>query len=229
MYRDAPTRDGCALRHKTSDRGAQTKDTAKRAPMANPAATFLSRGDPLGGPGPDARLRHSSVTTQPLFRQIFEEHASSVYRTLRYLGVAEADLMDAAQEVFMVVNRRHGEFEGRSSLSTWIHEICIRVAQAARRRRRRRPEDLVAEPPEMSVDADQDTRLEERERRGTLTALLESLDEVQRQIVVLHEIERLPMREVAQVVGCPLQTAYSRRNAALEKMRGRLAVEGKER
>lgn len=145
-----------------------------------------------------------------------------VGRTLRYLGVAEADLMDAAQEVFLVVNRRHGEFEGRASLSTWIHEICVRVALSTRRRQRRRHEDVVAEPPDTTVDPDQDARIEEREQRNMLTDLLDSLDEGQREIIVLHEIERLPMREVAEVVGCPLQTAYSRRNAALEKMRNRL-------
>src|SRR6202035_1687813 len=69
------------------------------------------------------------------FRRIFDGHAPTVTRTLRYLGVPEADLMDAAQEVFLVVNRRFREFEGRSSLSTWIRQICLRVALSTRRRR----------------------------------------------------------------------------------------------
>jgi RNA polymerase sigma-70 factor (ECF subfamily) len=132
--------------------------------------------------------------------------------------------MDAAQEVFVVIDRRHGEFEGRARLSTWIHEICMRVAMSNRRRVRRRRESLVPEPPETSMDADQDTALERRQEQGLLTKLLNELDETARQIIVLHEIEQLPMREVAEIVGCPLQTAYSRRNAALEKMRERMAA-----
>jgi RNA polymerase sigma-70 factor (ECF subfamily) len=192
--------------------------------MADPAATSTSPEEMLETETASAPLpRRLPPAAQQVFRQIFEEHAASVYRTLRYLGVAEADLMDASQEVFLVVNRRHGEFEGRASLSTWIHEICIRVAFSTRRRWRRRAEDLVPEPPETRVEADQDTRMEQRDRRGLLTDLLESLDDGQREIVVLYEIERLPMREVAEIVGCPLQTAYSRRNAALEKMRDRLS------
>jgi DNA-directed RNA polymerase specialized sigma24 family protein len=41
-------------------------------------------------------------------------------------------------------------------------------------------------------------------------------------VIVLHDIEHLPMREVADIVGVPLQTAYSRRKSALASMRERL-------
>jgi RNA polymerase sigma-70 factor (ECF subfamily) len=156
---------------------------------------------------------------RPTFREIFDQHAAAVGRTLRYLGVPEADLRDAAQEVFLVINRRHVEFEGRSSLATWIRQICVRVAFAQRRRQRRRREDVVERPPDRSVDADQHVDIERRQQRELLTRLLDTLDDGQRAVVVLHEIEMLPMREVAEAVGCPLQTAYSRRKAALERLR----------
>lgn len=156
------------------------------------------------------------------FRQIFDQHAAAVGRTLRYLGVPEADLWDAAQEVFVVVDRRHSEFEGRARLATWIRQICVRVALAHRRRQMRRREDVVAQPPEASVEAEQHTDIEQREQRALLTRLLDTLDDDHRAIIVLHEIERLPMREVAEALGCPLQTAYSRRNVALDRLRAAL-------
>jgi RNA polymerase sigma-70 factor (ECF subfamily) len=153
------------------------------------------------------------------FRQIFDEHASAVGRTLRYLGVPEAELTDAAQDVFLVVDRRYGEFEGRSTVATWIRQICVRVAFTYKRRRRRRREDVVSEPPETQVEADQHADIERRQGRALLTRVLDTLDDDLRAVIVLHDIERLPMREVAEALGCPVQTAYSRRNAALEKMR----------
>src|SRR5579862_8277365 len=123
--------------------------------MADPAATHEDVEGELRGQGPQSRPPPSSApSVRPPFREVFEQHAASVGRTLRYLGVAEADLMDAAQEVFLVVNRRYAEFEGRSALSTWIHEICIRVAMDRNRRRRRRKEDVVSEPPDVAVDPD---------------------------------------------------------------------------
>src|SRR5687767_5895670 len=51
-------------------------------------------------------------------RQIFDEHARYVWRTLRHLGVADADLEDVCQEVFVTVHRKLPEFEGRSKLRT---------------------------------------------------------------------------------------------------------------
>jgi len=162
------------------------------------------------------------------FRSIFDSEAPAVSRTLRYLGVPESDLMDAAQEVFLVVNRRFGEFEGRSTLTTWIRQICLRVALTYRRSRGRRREDILEEPPEAVIAPDQQTDLERREQRALLNGLLDTLDDDQRAVLVLYEIELLPMREVAETVGCPLQTAYSRRKAALERLRIALnEVEGK--
>ena len=75
-------------------------------------------------------------------RQIFDEHARYVWRTLRHLGVADADLEDVCQEVFVTVHRKLPEFEGRSKLRTWLYGICLRVASDYRRRayvRRERP------------------------------------------------------------------------------------------
>ena len=170
--------------------------------------------------GDESRVRTRRPSSD--FRRIFDGHAQAVSRTLRYLGVPESDLMDAAQEVFLVVNRRYREFEGRSSLSTWIRQICLRVALSTRRRRGRRREDVVEQPPDAGVDADQHARLERDERRAQLNRLLDELDDDQRAVIVLYEIELLPMREVAETVGCPLQTAYSRRKAALERLRAAL-------
>jgi RNA polymerase sigma-70 factor, ECF subfamily len=173
-------------------------------------------------PAPGASASGVRVTERQTFRQIFQDHAAAVGRILRAMGVAEADVMDAAQEVFLVVNRRYGEFEGRSTVSTWIRQICIRVALSSRRSRRRRREDVLAEPPEESVAADQQFQVEGGEDRRLLGWLLDGLDVGQREVIVLHDIEHMPMREVAEIVGVPLQTAYSRRKAALASMRERL-------
>jgi RNA polymerase sigma-70 factor (ECF subfamily) len=198
--------------------------------MADPAATPSALAAQSASPDDAVHGSTAGISPEPKvpaerqpFRQIFDQQAVTVGRTLRYLGVAEADLMDAAQEVFLVVDRRYAEFEGRATVSTWIHEICVRVAMSSRRRQRRRREDVVSETPEVEVAAEQDARLAARQDRELLRSLLGSLDETARQIVVLHEIEGLPMREVAEIVGCPLQTAYSRCKSALDKMRAELA------
>jgi RNA polymerase sigma-70 factor (ECF subfamily) len=48
---------------------------------------------------------------------------------------------------------------------------------------------------------------------------LRELDDDQRKIVILHDLDESAMSRVAEAVGCPLQTAYSRLRAAYRTMR----------
>src|SRR5580692_2785400 len=147
---------------------------AESGPSQPPNAMVVAE-PAVAAPGPlGSGVR---VTERQTFRQIFEEHAAAVGRILRVMGVAESDLMDAAQEVFLVVNRRYGEFEGRSTLTTWIRQICLRVALTYRRRKARRREEVVDTPPEVASDGDQQATLEQHEQRALLNRLLDSLDD----------------------------------------------------
>lgn len=150
----------------------------------------------------------------PSFAQVFQEHAPFVWRVLRRLGVGAADVEDVCQEVFLVVHRRLGEFEGRSSLRTWIYGISARVASEHLRRPYHRHEALADSPPERSAPASQLQELEQRRAVAQLDRALGELDEDKRVVFVFYEIEQLPMNEIAAMVGCPLQTAYSRLHAA---------------
>ena len=150
----------------------------------------------------------------PAFAQVFEAHAPTVWRALRRLGVPESDVEDLCQEVFVVVHRKLPSFEGRSALSTWIYGICVRVASDHRKRahvRRERPTDEV---PEGRQSAPQIAELEREQARRMLDRALAELDEDKRAVFVLYEVEELTMAQVADAVGCPLQTAYSRLYAA---------------
>jgi len=160
------------------------------------------------------RLPTSSHPMAPIsFDQLFADHVRYVGRTLRYLGVPEADLDDACQEVFIVVHRRIGELERPDGVRSWIRQVCVHVAQNARRAVRRR-RDAGIDPPEVPTPATQDANVERGEMRTRLLAILDRLSEEQRAVFVLYEIEQLAMAEVAVAVGCPLQTAYSRLHVA---------------
>lgn len=170
--------------------------------------------DAAGRPGPaPAPVRGADLDPAAVFR----EHAPYVHRALRYLGVAPADIEDAAQEVFLVVLRRLVEFEGRAQLRTWIHRICWRVAQAHRRKSRRTRQRFADEEDGQHVpDPNADGERTRYDARQLLVPALDQLDEPKRVVFVLYEIEGLTMPEVAQALDCPLQTAYSRLYAARE-------------
>ncbi|WP_437319724.1 RNA polymerase sigma factor [Sorangium sp. So ce385] len=147
-------------------------------------------------------------------QQIFEENASYVWRVLRRLGVRDADVEDVCQEVFLVVHRKLDTFDGSSALRTWLYGICLRLASEYRRRPHRRREEVAGTVPEQIMAAPQDETLDRRRALDRLDAALDQLDDDKRAVFVLYEIEQLPMAEIAQAAGCPLQTAYSRLRAA---------------
>jgi len=115
--------------------------------------------------------------------------------------------------VFVTVHRRLASFEGRSTLRTWLYGICIRVASEHRRRPHVRKETPLSEPPHESHEQFAIGPDSNFEQRSAVQRLLAVLDEDKRQVVVLYEIEGFSMKEVAEIVQCPLQTAYSRLHA----------------
>ena len=74
----------------------------------------------------------------------------------------------------------------------------------------------VEEPPAEAIGPAQLRAVEHRQTRDLLARLLDELDDDKRAVFVLYEVEGLLMKQVAEVVGCPLQTAYSRLHAARE-------------
>jgi len=151
-------------------------------------------------------------------RSVAELGARFVPQTLRYLRVPEQVLHDAAQDVLLVALRRLDDFEGRSTVTTWIYGICLRVAHDYRRKNRNCRELLVDRMPEGTAPAHQETAMEGAEWRQALGRLLDQLDENQRAAFVLYEIQQLSMKEVAEALGCPLQTAYFRHKSARDRV-----------
>jgi DNA-directed RNA polymerase specialized sigma24 family protein len=94
-----------------------------------------SAPEPESGPTLSGDVSHSAPDSEPpSLREVFDEHAPFVWRTLRHLGIRDADLPDVCQEVFVAVHRKLEGFEGRSSLRTWLYGICLRTASDHRRR-----------------------------------------------------------------------------------------------
>ncbi|MEM9195264.1 MAG: sigma-70 family RNA polymerase sigma factor, partial [Myxococcota bacterium] len=116
------------------------------------------------------------------------------------------------------------DFEGRASLRTWLYRICLRKTQHYRRSRARSARRHVPAASQDGVASPHDA-LERGEKLATALRILDRLDADKREVFVLYEIEQLPMREVAELVGCPLQTAYSRLYSARRVIKGELGKE----
>jgi RNA polymerase sigma-70 factor (ECF subfamily) len=161
-----------------------------------------------------------AVSDAQSFRAMYEAHVDFVWRNLRRLGVPPGDVDDRTQEVFIVAHRRFADYEERGrGPRAWLFQIALRVASDARRQRRRHPEDPdggIAQD-RASTEASQAREMARREALDTLDHALEAIDVPRRAVLVLHEIEEMTAPEVAQILGIPLNTVYSRlRTARIE-------------
>ena len=162
-------------------------------------------------------LAASDAEDEDTFAALYAEQFLFVWRCLRGLGVAGAALEDAAQDVFVVVHRRRSTFEGESSLCTWIFGIVRRIAYRYRRTAKRKGPvaELEDDPP--TPEPGPLERAQDVEAALFVDRFASSLDDRKREVFVLGILEGLSVPEVAEALGVPLNTAYTRlRRARLE-------------
>jgi RNA polymerase sigma-70 factor, ECF subfamily len=152
------------------------------------------------------------------FEGIYEQHVDFVWRSARRLGVDELAADDVVQQVFLVVHRRLGEFEGRSSLKTWLFSILLHVAREHRRGLRRKSPHWAHEPvdPDLIADgtANPHEALARMEAWRTIDELLETLEGDKRVVFVMAELEEMTAQEISEATGLAPKVVYSRLRAA---------------
>ena len=152
--------------------------------------------------------------------QIYNAHFDFVWRNARRLGIPEASADDVVQDVFVIVQRRIADFDGRTSLKAWIFGILVRVARDHRRSFRRKgarciPLDQVSHGDVAAAEGPLPSELAERaERVHLLDALLDQLGEDKRTLLILSELEQCTLREIAEMLGSNTNTVHSRLRAA---------------
>jgi RNA polymerase sigma-70 factor (ECF subfamily) len=159
-----------------------------------PAANALDTGG-----RPDVRVR-----------TLVSDHFDFVWRLLRRLGVPEADADDGAQQVFIVGTRRLSDIPVGSE-RTFLYGSALRVASNMRRNSARRERFIRSVPsePDETLRTPHD-ELERRRALAVLDQLLSALDDDQREVFVLCEIEEQSAPHVATIVGIPVGTVASR-------------------
>lgn len=145
------------------------------------------------------------------FESVYRNHYDFVWRMVRRLGVSRRHAEDACQTVFLAAYRRLDDFEGRSSIKTWLCGFALRVASDFRRRAAERHERLIdPEGEDALAPEDPHQHLEQRRRLAELDAILSQLPEDQVTVLVLHEFEQFTGEEIAELLNIPLGTVRSR-------------------
>jgi RNA polymerase sigma-70 factor, ECF subfamily len=166
------------------------------------------------------------------FNTLVRLHQHAVYRLLARMLGDEAEAQDVAQDVFITVFKAIDGFRGDSKLSTWIHRIATNHARnrikyhGRRKRGAERPVDdftqeASAAPETGSRLSRPDHAVEGFQAESHLQRALAELDDEQRTLVVLRDLEQLSYEEIIEITGLPSGTVKSRLHRARTSLHAR--------
>jgi RNA polymerase sigma-70 factor, ECF subfamily len=176
----------------------------------------------MGHPVPDAELvRRFKEGDRAAFAELVHRYQDRVFTLcLRWMGDSHL-AEEVAQDVFLALYRSLGSFRGDAQLSTWVYRVVVNHCKNRKLYRRRRSldhhEPLEGEGredgPERQIADDgpgTDAPLHANQAEVLLHEALDHLDEEQRQIIVLREVQDLSYEEIADILELPRGTVKSR-------------------
>ncbi len=146
---------------------------------------------------------------------LYEQTRSAVYSYALSILKNKADAEDVLQDTYLQLWQSAGSYRAQGKPLAWMFTIARNLAFTRLREQKRlaaAPEDwselFAGEAPETCED------------RLTLTLLMETLSDEERQIVVLHAVAGLRHREIAHLLKRSLPAVLSRYSRAMKKLRG---------
>jgi RNA polymerase sigma-70 factor (ECF subfamily) len=163
----------------------------------------------LLAPPPPHMLRKDPVL------EAYRQEIAYVFHALRWLGARPEEIEDLAQEVFIALRRSWSNYDPSRPLRPYLFGVAFRVVSMQRRKRRH--EVAFARLEIRDGAPGPDDALQAKQARTTVLRALERIPLRRRGVLVMHDLEEVPMATVAKALSIPLFTAYSRlRKARVE-------------
>jgi RNA polymerase sigma-70 factor, ECF subfamily len=192
-------------------------------------------------PGMTKTVQNSELSLEVLkagdraeFARLVDTYSGPVYRlALKILGDAQ-DAEDVLQETFIKAFRHLSEFEGRSSISTWLYRIAAN--ESFMLLRRRHPEAVSVEEGTQTADGEQEPLqivdwccLPEEEfltaeSREVLDKAIDHLSPGLKAVFLLRDIEGLSVRETAEALRVSEAAVKTRLLRARLQLREQLSI-----
>jgi RNA polymerase sigma-70 factor, ECF subfamily len=162
------------------------------------------------------------------FRVLYDRHVGGVYALARSVLGGEEGADDAVQIASIRAWSRLRRLRDANAFRVWVRQIARRAA-LDELRRRRGPRfvsldemDETGDEPAAGGDTPEGLAVA-TEVSDRIRSAIDSLPEHHRTVVVLHHLDGLEVREVAEVLGVPFGTVLSRLARARETLHRKLA------
>ena len=163
--------------------------------------------------------------------KLLERHQDRVYRFAMKMCRHPEDAEDIVQDTLLSAAKSIGGFRGGSSLSTWLYTIARSACIKKRRKSKFAPEQEHSLEQDASAEAralahpgqPPDEAAHAKEIQTALDGAIHTLDEDQREVLVLRDVEGLKATEVADVLGISVAAVKSRLHRARVRVRDLVA------
>jgi RNA polymerase sigma-70 factor, ECF subfamily len=181
---------------------------------------------------PDAVLAHSAARgDDEACAELIRRYQDRIYRVIYGYVQDRDEALDLTQETFLQMLEGLPRFREQAHFYTWLHRIALNRCLDWGRGRTRRPpaislNDLVdegwAEPADNRAASRPDEMLMAKELRRQIHAAIDAVPELFRSVVLLADVEGLSVREIADRLGCPVNTVKTRLYRGRAQVRRRL-------
>ena len=148
-------------------------------------------------------------------RELYACTSERVYRLLLRMTANPDDAFDLAQETYLKAFARIAQFDGRSSIATWLYRVAVNEGLQFLRRR----EKLRVNLPEAAIERRAESDIERNTVRLDVNDALAAIAPTDRAMLLLRYQEGLDYRTIAEVLGCAEGTVASRLNRARQRVR----------
>ena len=146
----------------------------------------------------------------------FQAELDYLMRTLQRLGVAPFDQEDLAHEVFLVLRRAWNDYDPMRAFRPYLFGVAFRVAASHKRRHWRELSFAFVDEPDAADGPDR--ALDARRARALVLAGLQRVPLPRRMVLMMYDLDEIPLKEVAATLSIPLFTAYSRLRKARREL-----------
>jgi RNA polymerase sigma-70 factor (ECF subfamily) len=147
--------------------------------------------------------------------EAYQQEITYVFHALRWLGARSQEIEDLAQDVFIALRRSWPRYDSSRPLRPYLFGVAFRVVSMQRRKRKR--EVAFARLEIRDGGPGPDESLQAKQARAIVLEALEKIPLRRRAVLVMHDLEGVPMAEIATTLAIPRFTAYSRlRKARME-------------
>ncbi|MEA1926636.1 MAG: sigma-70 family RNA polymerase sigma factor [Candidatus Auribacterota bacterium] len=177
-------------------------------------------------------VRAAGDGDQEAFGELVRKYQGKIYGLAYGMVGNHADADDLAQEIFLKTYRNITKFRFKSSFYTWLYRIALNTI-ISRRKKLHRDSHLELKPQVLDIEGSRylsprlggakgDRALSRKEMKKAIHRAIDNLSDKHKEVVVMHDIEGMPHKEIAKILSISEGTVRSRLHYARERLQKEL-------